>query len=469
MKATRKSPGPGRVMLVVLPVENLTGDPSREYVSDGLTEEIIAQLGGLSPDRLGVIARTSSMVYKGTEKTVAQIGRELHVDYLVESSMRSSGDHLRVTAQLIRVRDQAHLWAEDYDRVWGDVLTFQSEVAREVADAIPLNLTVQERERLASPHAAKPEVYDAYLRGRFFWNQRTEEAMTSAEKYFRQAVEADPAFALAYAGLADCYQVMVNLGQVTPADGFSHARAAALKALELDNRLAEAHTSLASIKGDFDWDWQGAEAEYRQALALSPNYATAHHWYGEFLAGMGRFDEGTVELKKAQELDPLSPVIGVTLGQMYCRAGRCDQAIEQFHKTLEIYPDFGEAHEALAETYGYLGRYEQALEEMDRVRQPPRGHRELLRGYAYAVAGHRAEALSAIGELQKLPDREYANYSSAIIYAALGDNDHAFARLETARQMHDPYLAYLRADITLEKLHSDPRYRELLRRMNMPE
>ncbi len=457
-----------RVMLVVLPVQNLTGDPAREYVSDGLTEEIIAQLGELSPQRLGVIARTSSMAYKGVEKTAGQIGRELRVDYLLECSVRGSGERLRVTVQLIRTRDETHLWAENYDRALGDVLSLQTAVAREVANRIRLTLSPEEQARLTHSRPVQPEVYDACLRGRFLWNKRTPETVASAEAYFQQALQMDPGYAPAYAGLADCYQVMMNLGKLPVSEGLPQARAAAIKALELDDTLAEAHTSLASIKGDFDWDWRGAEAEYRQALTLNLNYATAHHWYGEFLAGMGRFDEATNEIQKAAELDPLSPVIAVTLGQMFCRAGQCERGIEQLKRTLAIYPDFTEGHEALAEIYGHQGMYAQALSELAKEPQALRKHSMVLSGYVLARAGRKQEALDVLRQVKR-DELQHIYYDSAVIYLALGDKDTPIASLEKARLNHDFFMAYFRSDFKLEGLRSDPRYADLCRRMNMPQ
>ena len=456
-----------RVMLAVLPVKNLTGDASQDYLADGLTEEVIADLGTLNPQRLGVIARTSAMAYKETNKTIKDIAGELGADYVLESSLRGGSGHVRFTAQLIRTQDQSHVWAHNYDRAMADVLAMQSELAMTVAEEIRIGLPSQVAARLASPRAVQPEAYDNYLKGRFFWNKRTADATTTAESYFRQAIQADPKFAPAYAGLADCYQVMVNLDQLTANDGFSRARGAALKAVELDDTLAEAHTSLASIEGDFDWNWSGAEAEYKLALQLNPNYATAHHWYGEFLAGIGRLDEATAEIKKAQEIDPISPVVAVTLGEMYCRAGRCQQGIEQIKKSLEIHPEFQEAHAALAEMYAHLGMYEAALAEEAKAGQPPGARTAFLLSYAAARSGHKEEALKIFHQFEKQMDWQHRDYYLAILSAAFGDNDQAFARLENARQSHDPFMAYLRADFTLESLRSDPRFLELLGRMSM--
>jgi TolB-like protein/DNA-binding winged helix-turn-helix (wHTH) protein/Tfp pilus assembly protein PilF len=459
-----------RLMLAVLPVQNMTGDPSLEYVSDGLTEEIITELSILNPSRIGVIARTSSMAYKRTDKTVDRIGKELGVDYVLETSVRQSGSGFRVTTQLIRTNDQTHVWAKNYDRARGDVLTLQSDVARQVSYQTHLNLAPQEQARLAAPRSVKPEVYDAYLKGRFFGNKRTPDAMTSAETSFQRAVQADPNYAPAYAGLADCYQLMVNVEQLKSDEGFARARAAVLKALELDNTLAEAHTSLASIKEDYDWDWNGAEAEYKLALELNPNYATAHQWYSNFLAGLGRFDEAINELKRAQELDPLSPVIDVDLAQAYCLAGNCALGIEQLKKTLEIYPDFAEAHGALSELYAHQGMYDQYAAEREKEDRltPTRPHHQWLLGYAFAKAGRKQEALAVLHQFEKQAGPQHKEYAMAVIYAALGENKQAFDRLEHARLNHDPWMAYFRGDVKLDNLRADSRYSDLVRRMNMP-
>jgi TolB-like protein/DNA-binding winged helix-turn-helix (wHTH) protein/Tfp pilus assembly protein PilF len=458
----------GRIMLAVLPVQNLTGDPGQEYLADGLTDEVIADLGRLNPDRLGVIARTSSMAYKQSNKTIQQIARELSVDYVLEASLREGAGQIRFTAQLIRTQDQTHLWAQTYDRAMADILALQSDLARTVAEQIRVELPQAVAARLASSRAVSPQAYDAYAKGRYFWNKRTTDSMTIAERYFHQAIQADPGFAPAYAGLADCYQVMVNLNQLAPQDGFLRAKAAVQRALELDDSLAEAHTSLASIKGDYEWDWQGAESEYRRAIALNPNYATARHWYGDFLAGTGRLEEGMAEMKKAAELDPLSAVIRVSSADLDCVLGRCAEAIEELHRALEIDPDFVEAHQALAEMYGYLGRYPESLAELQKERQAPVGQTLVLRGFAAARAGRTEEALEVVRRLESQTGEPHSAYWEAIVYAGLGDKDRAFARLESARQTRDPYMPYVCSTYVFTELRSDPRFAELMGRMNMP-
>jgi len=457
-----------RIMLAVLPVQNLTGNPGQEYLADGLTDEVIADLGSLNPERLGVIARTSAMAYKQTNKNIRQISRELGVDYVLEASVREGSGQIRFTAQLIRTQDQTHVWAENYQRSMADILAMQSDLARTVAEQIRVNLPQAVVSRLASQHAVSPEAYDAYLRGRYFWNKRTTEAMRTAERYFQQSIQADPGFAPSYAGLADCYQVMVNLNQMPPEEGFSQAKAAAEKALQVDDALAEAHTSLASIKGDYEWNWQGAERGYQRAIELNPNYATAHHWYGDFLAGTGRIEEGMAEMKKAQELDPLSPVIQVSAASMYCLLERCAEAIRELQRTLDTFPDFVEAHEALAEIYGYLGRYEESVAELAKEHEPPLGHVQVLRGFAAARAGRTQEALEIVRQIEAQTAEPHANYWAAIVYAGLGDKDRTFARLESARQTRDPDMPYLRSALPFKDLSRDPRLAELLHRMQMP-
>jgi Tfp pilus assembly protein PilF len=349
-----------------------------------------------------------------------------------------------------------------------DILALQSDLARTVAEQIRVQLPQTVAARLASPRPVSPEAYDAYSRGRYFWNLRTTESMTTAERYFQRALQADPNFAPAYAGLADCYQLMVNLNQLTPGDGFPRAKAAVEKALALDDTLAEAHTSLASIKGDYEWDWQGAESEYRRAIALNPNYAMAHHWYGDFLSGIGRFDEGLSEIQKAAALDPLSPVIRVSLAEMYCWFGRCAEAIKELQRILETNPDFEEAHESLAEIYGYLGRYQDSVAELEREQDPPPGHVLVLRGFAAAKAGHKQEALEIVRQIESQAAAPHTNYWAAIVYAGLGDRDRAFDRLESARQTQEPAMPYVRNTLALKDLSSDARFTELFRRMNMP-
>ena len=456
-----------RTMLAVLPVQNLTGDPEREYVSDGLTEEMVAQLGSANPSQLAVIARTSSMAYKNTGKTVLQIGHELGVDYVLESSIRGNGDRFSVTTQLIRTSDQTHIWAQVYDRKLSDILSVQDDVARTVSREIQVSLIPQEEAHASV--TVNPEAYDAFLKGRFYWNKRTPEAMSRAENYFQQAIHKDPNYASAYVGLSDTYQLMAFWSQLPTREGFARARAAVEKALQLDDRSPEAHASLASIRESFDWDWPGAESEYRRALDLNPNYATAHHWYAEFLAGHGRFDQAIAEITKATELDPLSPVIATTVGEMFCRTGHCDQAVTQYNEVLRMYPGYPQATYLLALAYARMGLYQKSLEQIDRAMSGPTlnpGWASSTRAYAAAIAGRRQEALVLLPQVKKDTDPQFVDYILATIYAALGDKDQAFASLERARLSHDVTLLLVEADYRLDNIKADPRFIDFLHRLN---
>ncbi len=460
-----------RVMLAVLPVQNLSGDAEREYISDGLTEEMISQLGNLNPARLGVIARTSSMSYKGTARKVDQIGKDLAVNYILEASIRESGNRLRITAQLVRTSDQTHVWSHDYDTADGDILAIQNEIARTVAQQIQVSLIPEEEARLSTTAAVNSDTYDAYLKGRFFWNKRTPEDLNTAIRFFEQAIRSDPRFALGYAGLADSYQIQILWDRLLPQEGYARSRAAAQKALELDDRLAEAHTTLASIKEEYDWDWAGAGGEYKRALELNPNYATTHHWYAEFLAKLGRLDDATMEIKRAKELDPLSAVIATTLGEMECRKGHCDQAIAQYRKVLEIYPGYPQAQYLLAEAYARMGMYKQAVAEIRKAEQGPHlgaGWSSLTLAYAAATSGHKQDALILVERVRKEAGPRHVDFYLAILYAAAGQNDQAFTYLEAARLARDPDFSMIQADYRLDSIRSDPRYKDLLRRMNFP-
>ena len=305
----RPAPPAGKVRLVVLPFENLSGDPEQEYFSDGMTEEMTAHLGRLSPERLGVIGRASAMTYKGRKKTISEIGKELRVHYVLEGSVRRAGDRVRVTAQLIEVGDQTHVWAQTYDRDVASILGLQADVARAVAHEIQIKLTPQAQTSLATPRAVNPEAYRLYLIGRFLWNKRTEEGLKNAIDHFQRALEIDPAYAPAYAGLADSHLMLSDFGFLPPKEAIPKGKAAAQKALEVDESLAEAHASLAIAYLEYDWDWPACEKEFKRAIELNPNYATAHLWYSEYLSTTRRQAEAMAEAQRAQQLDPLSPII----------------------------------------------------------------------------------------------------------------------------------------------------------------
>src|SRR5271157_2932216 len=351
----------GRVMLAVLPFVNLAGDQEEEYFSDGLTEEMITALGRMDVARLGVIARTSSMKYKHTNEDVAEIGRELGVEYILEGSVRRAGKGARISVQLIQVSDQTHLWTQNYERPLGDPLTVQEDVAKAVADRIFAALARPAPARVNNPRPVDPEAHEDYLKGRYFWNRRSPDGLQKGIEYFSRAVEKDPDYALAYSGLADCY-TLLGLEGVPSTEVVPKAKAAALQSVELDDSLAQAHTSLGGVKAFYDWDWPGAEIEFKRAIALNANYAPAHHWYANLcLLPQRRFTEAIAEMKRALELDPVSSIINTDLGWTYDLAGQPEKALEQFRRTRELDPDFVALNNRLAQFYVHRGLYSEAV------------------------------------------------------------------------------------------------------------
>jgi TolB-like protein/DNA-binding winged helix-turn-helix (wHTH) protein/Tfp pilus assembly protein PilF len=462
---------PRRVMLAVMPFQNLTGDPEQDYFVDGLTEEMITQLGRLHPERLGVIARTSVMGYKHGDKQLDQIGRELSVQYVLEGSFRRAGDRLRITAQLIQVKDQSHLWAQDYDRKPQDILAVQDDVSRAVAEEIQLRLTPQQQAALARSRTVDPDAYEAYLKGRYFWNKRTEEGFGKAIDYFNQAIAKDPNYAQAYVGLADAYVLLGGYGFAAPDDAMPKAKAAAQKALAFDDQLAEAYTSLALIIEQWDWNFAEAEKDYKRAIELNPNYSVAHHWYGDgYLALLGKTDQAIAELRKAHELDPLSPVIATDLAKRLSDGHRYDEALALFQKTLDVDPDFVLAHKYLAQAYGQMGRYSEAVAEVKKIKSWNDLPEELGQiGYIYALQGKRKEALEIAAELQRRSTRKYIDPTYlARIYAVLEEKDLAMVLLEKLCDQHSPGALALYVDSAYGPLRSDPRFQGLLRRVGLP-
>ena len=460
-------------MIAVLPFENLSGDSQQEYFSSGLTEEMITQLGDLEPNRLGVIARTSAMQYKGAKKDTRQIGRELGVDYILEGSVRREGDRVRITAQLIQVKDQTHLWAKDYDRNLRDILALQSDVAGAIAREIKLKLTSEESARLASTPALNPEAYELYLKGRYFWNKRTVDGFVRAISYFEQATALDPKYAQPYAGLADAYALlgsMPNL-EISRGEAMPRAKAAALKALQLNDSLADAHTSLAFVEMQYEWDWPGSEKQFKRALKLNPNYATAHQWYAVWLMSQGKQDAALEEERWAQEADPLSTIIKTDTAQLLVYAGRYDEAVQQAQRALEIDPGFLLGHDYLAVAYTEKKDYQAAISEYQRVLAVSKGEVWATSGIActYALAGQRRKSEAVLRDiLRREKNREDLAIQLAVVYAALGENDQAFAWLEKAYQHRDGGLILLNAVPEFQSLHLDSRFDALAHRMGLP-
>ena len=464
----RPSPTGERIMLAVLPFENLSGDPDQEYLSDGLTEEMITQLGSLDPEQLGVIARTSSMLYKGGRKGIDAVGRELGVDYVLEGSVRRDAGRVRISAQLIRVRDQSHLWAKSYDRGLGDLLVLQDDVAQSVARQIVTELAPDERARVRwGPVDA--EAHEHYLRGRFYWNKRTPEGLCRGRELFEQALDEDPLYARAYSGLADSYTNLTWYGILPPREAMPRARAAALKAIEIDDELAEGHASLGMVAFYYDWDWAKAEAELKRAVRLNPGYSTGRYWHACFLAGTGQGEESVREMREALAVDPLSVRTRCDLGWTLFLARRYEEAIDQLRGTLEMDPDFAMAHHILGETYAASGRFEEAVAALQRARDlSPKLHFRALLGYAHARAGREEEARKILDELKRTPERWSNSLEFATLCGVLGEKDEAFRWLERAFEDRLPRLARLAVEPWWDPLRGDPRFDDLLRRMNLP-
>src|SRR5437867_2832264 len=469
-----RTPPGQRLTLAVLPFDNLSGDADQEYLSDGLTEEMITQLGRLEPDRLRVTARSSTWKYKHADRDIGRLRQELGADYVLEGSLRRAGERVRVTAQLIQAVDQTHVWAETYERDLGDVLVLESDVARAVARAIALTLTPDAQARLASARSVRPESYQDYLRGRYFFNRKTEAALRQALGYFQRAIAADPGYAPAYTGLADCYWSLgasSTVGGLPPRQAMPEAKAAALKALEIDGTLAEAHSSLAQVHLLYDWDLAASEREFKRALDLNPDYTAAHHWYSHCLLVLGRTDESLAESKRALEMEPLNLVIGVHLGWHYLYARQYDQAIEQFRKTLELDPAFPQAQRYAAWAYLQKGMRQEAIASLraalGQLGRNPEVEGEL--GHALGVAGRRAEALAILEGLRQLSSTRYVSpYSVALVHCGLGDRDQALAWLERAYLERSDYMPYLSREPMLDGLRSDPRFAALVRRVGLP-
>ena len=472
-RGLRTAPSAGRITVAVLPFQDFTPDPQQEYLSDGLTEEMITQLGGLNPERLGVIARTSAMHYKATTETAGQIGQELGVQYLLEGSCRREGSRVRISAQLIRVRDQMHVWAQDYDREFSDYLALESDVTRDIAAQIQLKLDPQRPAR--SLHPLNPNAYDAYLRGRYFWNKRSQQGHLKAIEYFGQAIAMDPDYAQAYSGLADAYALLGSnpTTVITRREAMAKGKTAALKALALDGTLAEAHTSLAFFFWHYDWNWGAAQKEFQRALQLNPSYPTAHHWYAFYLLSQSQTEQALEEIRRAQETDPLSLIINTDAAQLLYFAHRYDQSIEQAKKVLEMDPQFALAHVMLAWTYSAKQEKTRALDEAKKVADVTEGGDDAksILALMYASAGRRAQARSLLVQLERKSERLHMDeleVGIAQVHASLGEKDAAFIWLEKAFRNREGGLTLVQSNSFLDALHQDPRFTDLVHRIGLP-
>ncbi len=457
--------------IAVLPFENKSGNADSEYLSDGLAESLIYRLTQLP--NLKVTPTSVAFRYRGKAADAAKVGNELGVNAVLMGRIIQRGDTLTISAELVDVRYSKLLWGEQYDRKMSDLLATQREIAREIVEKLKLKVSGDEK-GLAKHYTESNEAYQLYLRGRFYWNKRTEEAMRKSLEYFQQAIEKDPGFALAYSGLADAY---ILLGAADASAGMPgtealpKAKTATLKALEIDQTLAEPHVSLAHIKYYYDRDWVTAESEYKRAIELNPNYPTAPQWYAVFLMSAGRFDEALAQIRRAQDLDPLSLPINMVLGWVFLNARQYDQGVEQLRKTLEMDPNFILTHHRLGLIYEQQKKYPEAIAEFKQVvnlsNGKPLGISALAR--AYALSGKRVEAQKILAELVELSEQRYVSHASiAMIYTALGDKDQAFAWLDQADKARDGLLARLKVDPRFDSLRSDPRFADLVRRVDTP-
>lgn len=455
--------------LAVLPLQNLSGDPSQDFIADGMTEELIGRLSKIHG--LRVISRTSSMHFKNTQLALPEIARMLAVDAIVEGSLVREGHQIRVHAQLIRAATDEHIWAGEYQREYEGILEVQGEVARSIADQIELNLTPQERARLASGRPVDAQAYENYLKGRYYFSQRTEDALHKSIASFQRAITTDPGYAPVYSGLAEAYAMLGFRGGLPSKDALSGAKKAALKAIELDNSLAEPYASLAFIAETYDWDWPGAERQYKQALELNPSYAQAHNWYAGYLTYTGRFNEGIAEAMRARELDPLSLPLNNALAGRLLAGGRYDEALGQVQRTLELDDHFAPAHQTLGWIYLHSGKQKEAIREFQHALELSGAEDtdiQLDLGFACAVSGQREEARRILAKLEQMHQQGIAPSASvAILYGALGESDHAFAWLEKAYEERDPQLTYLKAGRRFEPMRNDPRFGQFVRRVGL--
>jgi TolB-like protein/Flp pilus assembly protein TadD len=449
--------------IAVLPFANISADAADEYFSDGLTEELISQLSKIG--KLRVIARTSSMKYKGTNQDIAEIGRALQVGTILEGSVRKAGNQVRIAAQLIDVASQAHLWSADYNRTVQDIFAIQSDIAKQVAGSLQITLLADEQTNIERRHTADIEAHNFYLKGLYFFNQGGV-ALEKSRTYFEAAIEQDPDYAIAFARLADLYMKMPFQSDMPAEEAYTKARAAAEKALELDDALAEAHSALGSVKVFADWDWSGAEREFQKAIALNPNYAVAHAEYGHKVlsAVMGRYDDALVELQRAQELDPLSVWISTQTGWVNYHARRWDQSIAQFQKTLELGSKSSQPHLGIGQSYAQMGRYEEAIAALDEAAVLAGNYwLKGVRGWAFGLAGQTDEAQRILGELEKAGTGQKVDpVAFAYIHMGLGDRDRAIAWLRKAYEERSADIIFLRTP-TYDSLRSEPEFIELMK------
>jgi TolB-like protein/DNA-binding winged helix-turn-helix (wHTH) protein/Flp pilus assembly protein TadD len=462
-------PAPVIRSLAVLPLDSLSSDASQDFFADGMTDELISELGRISA--LRVISRTSVMSYKHARKPLPEIARELNVDAVVEGTVLRSGDKVRITAQLIEASTDKHLWSQSYEGDLRDTLELQSKVARAIADQIQINLSPHEQAALKNVKIVNPEAYVSFLKGRYFWNKRTVDSLKVALAYFNQAIEEDPKYAQAYSGLADTYALLGDwqFAVMTPKEALPKAKAAAIKALELDSSLGEAHNSLAFCLDGFDWDFDSAGKEFRKAIDLNPGYATAHHWYAWHLSLLGRYDEAIGEMKKAENLDPLSLIINSDLAEILSIAHSYDDSIQQSRKTIEMDPNFALAYNHLGQAYLQKHMNDEAVVELQKAVQLSGNNPTCIANLAraYAASDKRGEAEKLLSDLKKRSDSGHSLAAEiSMVYASLGDTDQAMSWLERGYEERFNPGVLLRPGF--DPLRSDPRFEDLVRRVGLP-
>src|SRR5258706_5527034 len=454
--------------LAVLPFINASADPEAEYLSDGITDSIINNLSQLS--QLRVMARSSVFRYKGRESDPQEAGRRLGVRAVLLGRVLQFDERLIIRTELVEVKSGGQLWGQQYNRKVVDIFAVQEEIAREISEGLRLKLRAEEKRLLTKRYTENTEAYHAYLKGRYFWNKRTEGELKKGIEYFQQAIDIDQRYALAYAGLADCYAVLGNFSFLSPEAAYPKAKAAAVKALEIDDTLPEAHTSLAWVKTQYDWDWAGAERKFKQAIALNPDYTPAHYWYALFLSAMGRHDEAIAQAQCACEIEPLSLLPNTVLGWTFYFGRQYSEAVEQLRKTVEMEPTFSFVRMLLGGAYEQMGIYFEAVAEFNAAVSGTGSRTQSLAalGHGYATSGRRGEAMEVLKELQEAQKRKYiAPFFMALIYTGLSEKEQAFVWLERAYEGRSWGLLWLKVDPRFDSLRSDSRFTELLCRIGL--
>jgi len=459
---------PAGSSILVLPFEDVSPLRDQEYFCNGMTEELVNALAKVEGLRL--VSRTSASQFRGKAIDVRKVGQQLNAGMVLEGSVRKEGARLRITARLVKVADGYNVWSGNYEREMTQVFALQEEISRAIVNALRIRLVGEGGKRLIRQQTGSLDAYNSYLKGRYHWGKRTEGGLKTSIEHFGQAIAAEPGYAAAHAGLADSYALLASYGVLPPRDAMPKAKAAALKALALDETLAEAHASLGFVLSFYDWDWPAAEREYARAIELDPGYPTAHQWYSGLLRAVGRLDEALNEMKRAQDLDPLSLAAGRDMGRIFRSSRQNDRAIEQYRKVLELDPNFPSAYLHLGMAYEEKHMYKEAVAAFEKARSLPGGNPLILGalGHGYAVSGNRREAQKLLEELRNLSARRYVSpISRALIYIGLGDKERAFEWLDRAREDHDPWLAWLKADPIFDGLRNDPRFAVLLKTVGL--